>query len=78
MYAPPVALVWLLVAPFAGALAMYYWRKAREEAVLLYHEVRAIIGGKQLQHLRQQLGALRQRLTRLSEEYAEVLPPVEP
>ena len=78
VYAPPVTLAWLLVAPFAGALAMYYWRKGREEAFLLYHEVRAIIGGKQLQHLREQLGALRRRLTRLSDEYAEVSPPVEP
>ena len=78
VYAPPIAVTGLLVAPFAGVLALYYWRKAREEAFLLYHEVRAMIGGKQLQHLREQLGALRQRLTRLSEEYAEISPAVEP
>jgi len=74
VYAPPIALTWLLVAPFAGVAAMYYWRLARGEAVLLYHEVRAIIGGKQLQQLREQLEALRQRLMRLSEEYAEISP----
>jgi len=70
--APPIALMWLLLAPFAGVLALYYWRGAREEAFLLYHEVRAIIGGKQLRQLREQLAALRQRLRRLSDDYAEV------
>ena len=72
--APPIALVWLLVAPFAGVLALYYWRRAREEAFLLYHEVLAMIRGKRLRQLREQLAALRQRLIRLSEEYAEVSP----
>jgi glycerol-3-phosphate O-acyltransferase/dihydroxyacetone phosphate acyltransferase len=71
VYAPPIALTWLLVAPFAGVLALYYWRRARDEAFLLYHEVRAMIGGKNLRRLREQLAELRQRLTRLSEDYAK-------
>jgi 1-acyl-sn-glycerol-3-phosphate acyltransferase len=74
-YGPSLAWLWLLLAPFAGVLSLFYWREARGAAFLLYHEVRAIIRRKELQGLRQQLAELRERLLRLSVEYTAIAPP---
>jgi hypothetical protein len=75
LYGPRLAWAWLLVAPFAGVLSLFYWREASTAAFLLYHEVRAILGRKRLEQLRQQLAELRERLLRLSSEFAAIAPP---
>ena len=72
IYEPWIAWAWLVAAPFAGVLALHYWREARRVAILLYHQVRAIVGGRQLRQLREQQATLRQRLVELSEEYAAI------
>ena len=72
--APRIAWAWLFVAPFAGVLALHYWREARRASILLYHEIRVTIRRRQLQRLRAQLAALRRRLTQLADEFEEVSP----
>ena len=74
LYSPKVAIGWLIAAPFAGLVAVHYWRRAGRTVSLLYHEMRLVFGRIKLQRLRQQLCKLRQRLGELSEEYANVSP----
>jgi hypothetical protein len=78
LYAPRVTWLIPIIAPFAGVLSLFYWREARGAAFLLYHEVRAIVGRKKLHELRQQLAELRERLLRLSADYAAIAPPEKP
>lgn len=69
-----VAWAWLIAAPFAGLIALHYWRRAGRTMLLLYQEVRAIVGRCRLIQLRQQLNQLRGRLMDLAEEYAKISP----
>ncbi len=69
-----IALVWLLVAPFAGALALDYARKARRLLRLLYHETRVALRREPLHSLREQRAAIRERLGEMAAEFAEVSP----
>ena len=71
---PGVACAWIVSAPFAGLIALHYWRRAGRTLSLLYHEVRLIFGRIELQQLRSQLDQLRQQLRELSEQYAIVAP----
>jgi 1-acyl-sn-glycerol-3-phosphate acyltransferase len=70
-YAPRFAWFWLFAAPFAGVLALQYWRRFRRASRLLYHEARAIIGRHRLKALRQQRSGLRARLDELSDEFED-------
>jgi len=71
---PRIAGTWLFVAPFAGVLALHYWREARRISILVYHEARVIIQRRQLKKLRDELADLRQRLTELSDEFERISP----
>jgi len=71
---PRIAIAWLFLAPFAGALALNYWRQARRVARLLYHETRVVLQRDELEQLRTQRTALRQRLTEMAEEFERVSP----
>ena len=75
IYRPWVAWTWLVIAPFAGVLALHYWREARRVATLLYHEALALLHRKSLVALRRQLAQLRERLTRLSGDFEKSSPP---
>ena len=71
---PRIAIAWLVLAPFAGALALSYWRQARRVVRLLYHETRVVLGREELERLRHQRAALRERLTELSDEFGSISP----
>jgi hypothetical protein len=71
---PQIAIAWLFLAPFAGALALNYWRQARRVVRLLYHETRVILQRGQLQRLRDQRNALRRCLDEMSDDFDEVPP----
>ncbi|MAD80887.1 MAG: hypothetical protein QGF59_20645 [Pirellulaceae bacterium] len=73
-YDARVAWAWSISAPFAGLIALHYWRRAGRTVLLLYQEARVIVGRRQLKQLRQQLARLRGRLVGLAEEYAKVSP----
>ena len=77
-YKAQAAWAWLIAAPFAGLIAVYYWRRVRLTTSLLYHQIRVTVGRQQLIQLRQQLAHLRQRLMELAAEYAQVSPRSEP
>lgn len=77
-YDARVAWACLIAAPFAGLIALHYWRRVGWTTLLLYHQVRVTVGRRQLKQLRQQLAELRQRLMKLVEEYAIVSPRPEP
>lgn len=68
------ASLWLCVAPFAGLLALYYWRRVKQTALLMWHQVRVTIRRSTLERLRRQQSNLRRRLAKLAEEYARVSP----
>ncbi|HJN13755.1 MAG TPA: lysophospholipid acyltransferase family protein [Pirellulaceae bacterium] len=68
------AWAWSISAPFAGLIALHYWRRAGRTVLMLYQEARVIVGRRQLKQLRQQLATLRGRLAGLAEEYAKVSP----
>jgi len=71
---PRIAIAWLFLAPFAGALALSYWREARRVLRLLFHETRVVLGGDELEQLRRQRAALRERLTEMSGEFGSISP----
>ncbi len=74
-YEPWIAWAWLVIAPFAGALSLHYWRQARGVAILLYHEARVTLQRPKLLELRSQLAALRERITRMSDDFEKISPP---
>jgi glycerol-3-phosphate O-acyltransferase/dihydroxyacetone phosphate acyltransferase len=65
---------WLIVAPPAGLVAVYYWRRAGQTMALLCQELRVLFGLKELKQLRQQQLDLRERLLEMSDEFAQVSP----
>lgn len=65
---------WLIAAPFFGVIAIHYWRRARQTAQLLWHQVRVTVRRDTLKRLRGQESELRDRLEELAEEYAKVSP----
>ncbi len=69
-----IAIAWLFLAPFAGALALDYWRQARRVTRLLYHETRVLLGRDELEQLRHQRAALREGLAEMSDEFEKVSP----
>ncbi len=68
------AWTWTIAAPFLGLIAVYYWRKARQTARLLWHQLRVTVRRGTLRQLRQQESKLRERLTELAEEYSKICP----
>jgi hypothetical protein len=66
--------MWFVSAPFTGLVAVYYWRHARQTALLLYHEIVMLISRHKLKHLRQLRDQLNERLTKLADRYAVVSP----
>jgi hypothetical protein len=75
---PRIAIAWLLLAPFAGALALNYWREARRVVRLLFHEMRVLLQHDELEQLHARRTALRERLTEMSDELESVSPSDEP
>ncbi len=73
-YQPWIAWTWLAIAPFAGALALHYWRQARGVSILLYHEARVMLQRSKLLELREQLAALRGRIMRMSDDFEKIPP----
>jgi len=74
-YRPWIASAWLPIAPFAGVLALGYWRRARGVSLLLYHEARVMLQRTMLLELREQLVALREHITRMSDDFEKISPP---
>jgi hypothetical protein len=74
-YEPRIAWASLMAAPFTGLVAVYYWRRARQTIVLLYHEMRLLFGLTELKKLRQQKSELQQRLGKLADDYAHLAKP---
>jgi 1-acyl-sn-glycerol-3-phosphate acyltransferase len=74
-YEPRIAWAALIAAPFTGLVAVYYWRRARQTIVLLYHEMRLLFGLTELKKLRQQKSELQQRLGKLADDYAHLTKP---
>jgi len=68
------AWTWMIVAPFCGVVAVYYWHKAGQTARLLWHQLRVTVRRGTLKRLRQQESKLRERLDELAEEYAKLSP----
>lgn len=68
------AWTWTIAAPLLGLIAVYYWRKARQTARLLWHQLRVTVRRRTLKGLRQQEADLRERVTQLAEEYARICP----
>ena len=73
-YSPRIAIASLMVAPLAGLVSLYYWRRAVRTVALLYHELRLYLGAAKLKHLREQRLKLRRRIEELADEYAQVSP----
>ena len=56
----------LIAGPFTGLIAVHYWRETGQTMRLLYHQLRVIVGRRQLKQPHQQLSTLRARLVDLS------------
>ncbi len=65
-----IAWTWLILAPFAGLIAIHYWRHAGETLTLLFHELRALASRTRLKQLRAQLAELRRQLSDLAAAYS--------
>ena len=65
----------IVVAPFAGLVALYYWRLARRTITSLYHGVRLFFAPTKWKQLRQQSRELHDQLSELAREYAHKTPP---
>jgi glycerol-3-phosphate O-acyltransferase / dihydroxyacetone phosphate acyltransferase len=76
MLTPWFATGWCLAMPFAGVLALNYWRRGRETARLWSNEFHVLFRSANLQALRSEQVELRAKLGGLAEEYARVNPPV--
>jgi 1-acyl-sn-glycerol-3-phosphate acyltransferase len=73
-YEPRIAWASLMAAPFTGLVAVFYWRRARQTIVLLYQQMRLLLGMTELKKLRQQASELQQRLGELADDYAQLVP----
>jgi hypothetical protein len=75
-FLPWVTWVWVLVTPFAGLFALRYFRTFVAVARSWWAEIRMLRNRGALKELRAAQEKLRGRFSRLSEEYAEVRPPL--
>jgi hypothetical protein len=69
-YDPRIAWLSLIAAPFAGLVAVYYWRRARQTIVLMYQESRLLLSKTELKGLWQLQRTLSERLAELATEFA--------
>lgn len=69
---PRIAIAWLFLAPFAGALALEYWRQARRVVRLLFHETRVLLQRDRLEQLRDQRAVLRECLSEMSADFERI------
>ncbi len=75
---PRVAIVWMIVAPFLGALALRYWRRARRTFRLILSEVRILADPGGWRALRKQRATIRDTLAAMAAEFEKVQPPSAP
>jgi hypothetical protein len=70
---PRIGWASLIAAPFAGLVAVYYWRRARQALLLLYQELQLLFGLTELKKLRRQQSDLQRRLGELANDYAQIV-----
>jgi 1-acyl-sn-glycerol-3-phosphate acyltransferase len=66
-----IAWTWCGLMPFAGLFALSYWYRAREAAGLWWHQVRALMQGRQLAELRRERSEIASRLAAMAEAYLQ-------
>lgn len=64
----------LALMPFLGLVALYFWRNAKQEALLWWQQLRFVYHPALLKELRAQQSALQQELAQLSAEYDAIRP----
>ena len=65
---------WMVTAPFAGIIAVLYWRRSGRAARLLWQQIKMTFQRRQLMELRRQDRALAATLSALSAEYEAIHP----
>jgi 1-acyl-sn-glycerol-3-phosphate acyltransferase len=73
-FLPWVAWVWLVPMPFAGLLALQYWRRVHRTSPQWWREIGLLLRPERLRQLRQSQDALREKLATLAEEFASIRP----
>ena len=68
------AWIWLVTMPFAGLIAIDYWRSVRKTLRLLWHQLLATFRFKQLEQFRIRQSELREDLMQLAQEFAKSHP----
>ncbi len=66
-----VAWTWLSLAPLAGLIAVYYWRRAGQAASLLVRQWRVVRQREKLRQLRAQEAVILGKMASLAEEFAQ-------
>lgn len=64
----------IIAMPFAGVFALQYWRRGKDTAVLMWHQLLASIRRDQLRKLCAQQSELRDTLNGIAAEFAAVAP----
>jgi hypothetical protein len=70
---PWIACGSVVLAPFFGVVAMYYWRQAVATVSLIRHQFRALFQGNRLRELKAQRSPLKAKLAEVSSEYRATL-----
>jgi 1-acyl-sn-glycerol-3-phosphate acyltransferase len=74
-FLPWVAWAWLLPMPFAGLLALQYWRRVKRTSPGWWRNIFIACQPARLKELRVEHDKLRELLTEMAGEYAKVCPP---
>ena len=73
-FLPWVAWAWLLPMPFAGLLALQYWRRVKRTSPAWWRDLAIAFQPAKLRELRRAHGKLRETLETMAEEFAQVHP----
>lgn len=76
-FKPWVAWFWVIFTPFAGLVALRFWRSAQSVALEWWAEFRMLFSQKALKDLRSTQDRIGQRIRRLSDAYSEHRPGME-
>ena len=74
-FLPWVAWAWLLPMPFAGLLALQYWRRVQRTSPSWWRNIFIACQPARLKELRAEHDRLRELLKEMTREYAKVCPP---
>jgi 1-acyl-sn-glycerol-3-phosphate acyltransferase len=74
-FLPWVAWAWLLPMPFAGLLALSYWRRVKRTSSAWWRDLALACQPSRLKGLRAEHDELRSRLREMAEEFAKERPP---